>query len=159
MTTTHRFRRNLWLPAGWYSSFIGWSARRPVPRLLRGPLYGAFSRMVGADLEEVEHALDRYPTFGEFFARGLRAGARAFTLAPDEIASPCDGMLAISGPVERGTLIQAKGHEYQLGELLADDALAARLATLKREMAAGVAEKDRRLQTARTRGAGPAAKG
>jgi len=42
---------------------------------------------------------------------------------------------------------------------LADDALAARLATLKREMAAGVADKDRRLQAARTRGAVTAAKG
>ncbi len=41
---------------------------------------------------------------------------------------------------------------------LDDKALAARLATLKREMAAGVTEKDRRLQAARTRGAGAVAK-
>lgn len=127
MTTTHRFRRNLWLPAGWYSSFIGWGARRSIPRPLRRPVYGAFSRMVGADLGEAERDLAEYPTFGEFFARRLRDGARTFTHGEAVITSPCDGTLAASGLVEDGTLIQAKGHRYRLDELLADGAAAARL--------------------------------
>jgi phosphatidylserine decarboxylase len=127
VTTTHRFRRNLWLPAGWYSSFVGWGSRRAIPRALRKPVYGVFSRMVGADLGEVEQDLSEYPTFGEFFARRLREGARCFPTGADEVGSPCDGALAMSGHVEDGTLIQAKGHRYRLEELLADGALAERL--------------------------------
>lgn len=83
--------------------------------------------MVGADLDEVERDLAEYSTFGEFFARRLRHGARSFALGADEVASPCDGTLAMSGVVEDGMLIQAKGHGYQLAELLADEALAHRL--------------------------------
>jgi len=128
VTSIHRFRRNLWLPAGWYSSFVGWGSRRAIPRPLRRPVYGAFSRMVGADLGEVEHDLTEYPTFGEFFARGLRDGARAFALGAHEVASPCDGTLAMAGVVDDGARILAKGHRYRLEELLADGALAEQLA-------------------------------
>lgn len=120
-------RRNLWRPAGWYSSLVGWSAQRTIPRPLRSPVYGAFSRAVGARLDEAERALADYPTFGDFFARRLRADARRFDLAPDQVASPCDGVLATSGIADAGTLIQAKGHTYRLDELVADGALARRL--------------------------------
>ena len=120
-------RRNLWRPAGWYASLVGWSARRRIPRPLRRPVFGTFSRAVGARLDEVEHDLADYPTFGEFFARRLREGARCFDLPPDAVASPCDGALAATGTADAGALIQAKGHTYRLDELVADGALAARL--------------------------------
>jgi phosphatidylserine decarboxylase len=120
-------RRNVWRPAGWYASLIGWSSRRTIPRPLRRSVFGTFSRAVGASLDEVEHDLADYPTFGEFFARRLRDGARDFTLAADEIACPCDGTLATVGVADAGTLIQAKGHTYHLDELLADGGLATRL--------------------------------
>jgi phosphatidylserine decarboxylase len=128
VTTTHRFRRNLWLPAGWYSSLVGWGARRPLPRALRRPVYATFSRLVGADLGEVEHDLADYPSFGDFFARKLRAGARSFALPDEVLAAPCDGTLAIAGGIPApGTLIQAKGRDYRLAELVADEELARRL--------------------------------
>jgi phosphatidylserine decarboxylase len=90
-------------------------------------VFGTFSRAVGARLDEVEHDLADYSTFGEFFARRLRPGVRRFDLAADEIACPCDGTLATAGIADAGSLIQAKGHTYALEELLADGALAARL--------------------------------
>lgn len=120
-------RRNVWRPAGWYASLIGWSSRRTIPRPLRRPVFGTFSRAVGASLDEVEHDLADYPTFGEFFARRLRDGARSFDLDADEVACPCDGTMAAAGVADAGTLIQAKGHTYRLDELLADGALARRL--------------------------------
>jgi phosphatidylserine decarboxylase len=89
-------------------------------------VYGAFSRVVGADPQEAEHGLDEYPTFGEFFARRLRDGARRFDLDDEALVAPSDGTLAISGDIEDGTLIQAKGHTYRLAELLVDEQAAAR---------------------------------
>lgn len=113
---------------GWYASLVGWSARRRIPRPLRAPMYGAFSRAVGADVGEAERRLDEYATFGDFFARRLRDGARAFDAPADAVVSPCDGRVAVTGTVDDGTLVQAKGHTYRLGELLADDAAAERFA-------------------------------
>src|SRR5262245_48847989 len=63
-------------PAGWYSSIIGWSARRSIPKPLRRPLYRAFSRAVGASVEEADRDLSDYASFGDFFARRLRPGLR-----------------------------------------------------------------------------------
>lgn len=133
-------QRRRWAPVRTYASLIGWGARQAIPRPLRRPAYGAFSRLVGADLTEVEGDLADYPTFGEFFARRLRAGARSFPLPPDAIASPADGMIArstdvtiaASGSVVGGAddldAVVAKGHRYRLDELLVDPVLADRLA-------------------------------
>lgn len=107
---------------------MGWSAKRAVPPALRRTAYRAFARAVGADLDEVELELHDYPTFSEFFVRRLRPGARPIDPAPDAVVSPCDGLVAVSGRSEGGTLIQAKGRTYTLAELVADEALAAQLA-------------------------------
>ena len=112
---------------GLYGALVGWSASRPVPTALRPSAYRAFARAVGADLSEAELDLRAYPTLGDFFVRRLRAGARTVDRAPDAVISPCDGAIAALGVATDGTLIQAKGRNYLLAELLADDAFAAKL--------------------------------
>jgi phosphatidylserine decarboxylase len=110
-----------------YSALVGWGANRAVPARLRSLAYRAFARAVGANLDEVELELAGYPSFGDFFARRLRPGARTVDPAASSIISPCDGVIAALGVATAGTLVQAKGHDYQLAELVADSALAARL--------------------------------
>lgn len=108
---------------GLYSTLVGWGARASVPRPLRRPLYAAFARAVGADAGEAELALGEYASFGDFFARRLKGGARAVDASPDVIVAPCDGAIAAAGPIEAGALIDrivAKGHAYAVGELVAD---------------------------------------
>jgi phosphatidylserine decarboxylase len=94
---------------------------------LRGLAYRAFARAVGANLDEVELELGGYPSFGDFFARRLRQGARHVDTAPSAIVSPCDGTLAARGVAAAGTLVQAKRRLYQLAELVADGDLAMQL--------------------------------
>jgi phosphatidylserine decarboxylase len=110
-----------------YSALVGWGAERAVPARLRGLAYRAFARAVGANLDEVELELGGYRSFGDFFARRLRHGARQVAAAPGAIISPCDGVVAARGVATAGALVQAKGHNYQLAELVADAELAARL--------------------------------
>jgi phosphatidylserine decarboxylase len=81
-------------------------------------VYGAYCRWTGADPGEAELALDGYPSLGAFFVRRLRPGARPLDPDPAALLSPCDGTLQALGSVERGTLLQAKGQDYSLGELL-----------------------------------------
>jgi phosphatidylserine decarboxylase len=107
---------------------VGWTAARALPARLRPLAYRAFARAVGANLEETELPLGEYESFGDFFARGLRRGARTVDPDASAVISPCDGVIAACGAATDGTLLQAKGQTYRLAELVADDALAARLA-------------------------------
>jgi phosphatidylserine decarboxylase len=120
-------RRGRTRPGAAYSALIGSVASRELPERLRGLAYRAFARAVGANVDEAELDLAAYPSLGDFFARKLREGARTIDSAPDAIITPCDGVIAARGTAIDGALVQAKGRNYRLGELLADDELAARL--------------------------------
>jgi phosphatidylserine decarboxylase len=106
---------------------VGWTATRSLPSPLRSLAYRAFARAVGANLDEAELPLGAYRSLGDFFCRRLRPGVRPIETDPRAIISPCDGVIAAIGVVIDGSLVQAKGRNYQLHELLADDELAARL--------------------------------
>jgi phosphatidylserine decarboxylase len=110
-----------------YSAFIGMSARAPVPAFLRRAAYHAFASVVGADLSEAEQDLAAYRTFGDMFARRLQPGLRPIDQGEHVVVSPCDGRIAELGDIDAGSLIQAKGRQYTVAELVADDALAAEL--------------------------------
>lgn len=94
---------------------------------MRAPIYAGFARVVGADLDEVEHPLREYSCFGEFFARGLRSGARRIEPDPQAVIAPCDGKVGEGGTIAGGRLYQAKGRHYSLAELVASGELAAEL--------------------------------
>jgi phosphatidylserine decarboxylase len=98
-----------------------------LPRPLRAVAYRAFARRVGASLDEVELPLAEYPSFSQFFARRLRSGARPLPADPNAIVAPCDGKVAAIGVADEGRMIQAKGRNYALAQLLADEAASARL--------------------------------
>lgn len=114
-------------PGPVYSALVGLTARARLPVPLRGPAYRAFARAVGADLAETELDLRAYTSLGDFFARRLRSGARPIDPDPSAVVCPCDGVLAVTGTADDGTLIQAKGKHYELDELLVDRELARQL--------------------------------
>ena len=112
-----------WAPKGLFSLGVGWAARRHLPRPLRAPLYRKFAARVGADLDELDRPLDEFPTFDAFFTRPLRPGARPIEGEgnDDVVVSPCDGVLSEMGLSEGGRMIQAKGRDYTVRALLADE--------------------------------------
>lgn len=57
-----------------------------------------------------------YPTFNDFFIRHLKPGSRP--LAKAEIISPVDGCISELGAIHEGSIVQAKGHDYSVQELL-----------------------------------------
>jgi phosphatidylserine decarboxylase len=94
---------------------------------MRRSLLGAFARAVGADPEEAERPLEEYATLDDFFVRRLRPGARPWRADPVGAGSPVDGVVGQVGRVSRGRVVQAKGLDYTVAELLADGDLAGRL--------------------------------
>src|SRR5690606_1484779 len=100
---------------------IVYRAARSEAEWLKRPLIRWFVKTYGVDLTEAaEPDLDRYPSFNAFFTRPLKAGARP--LAGDErtVVSPVDGRLTEFGYAREGQLLQAKGFEYALEELVGE---------------------------------------
>ncbi len=109
------------LPQHLLSRCGGWTARRRW-----GPLTTLFIRWFvgryGVDLSEALHPQPAdYPSFASFFARELRPEARRWPEAENAVASPVDGASIRAGRIEGGTLIQAKGIDYALADLLGSD--------------------------------------
>jgi len=100
------------------SRLVGWAADRRVPAPLRAPLYGAFSRLTGADLSEARPPLGAYPSLGAFFVRRLRDGARPVCADAGLLPSPVDGRLQGLETIGAGSLLEAKGRSYDVRELL-----------------------------------------
>ena len=107
-----------------YSALVGLTARRRLPVPFRVAAYRAFARATGADLGEAELDLRAYSSLGDLFARRLRPGVRPVCPDHDAIIAPCDGVLAARGSAIEGALVQAKGRNYLLDDLVLDPALA-----------------------------------
>ncbi len=78
-----------------------------------------FVKQFAVNLDEAaESSPAAYSTFNAFFTRALRPDARPITDDPQAIISPVDAMISQLGAIENGQLIQAKGRQFTLTELL-----------------------------------------
>lgn len=110
------------LPKVPLSRTCGWLASLPLPRSLRPRFYGWFARRYGASLAEVDGDLASFRSLQQFFRRPLRPGARP--VADRALVWPCDGRIVTCGPVQGGRILQVKGNDYALADLLGDTDLA-----------------------------------
>ena len=108
------------LPQGLLSRGTGWVADLRLPAFLRGPVIGGFARVAGIDTAEAEAPPEAYPSVGAFFARRLRPGVRAWPADEGAVVSPVDGVVGAMGSLHAGRLVQAKGMDYDAGQLLGD---------------------------------------
>ena len=92
-------------------------------------LINAFKSAYRIDMTEFEgdSAAD-FTSFNDFFTRGLLAGSRPMPDDPGLVVSPADGTVSQAGAIVAGHLMQAKGREYSVAELLGDTDLAAQFA-------------------------------
>jgi phosphatidylserine decarboxylase len=115
------------LPRSSLSRAVGAATRLALPATVRLAAMRAFAARYGIDLSECGE-LETFRTFGEFFARPLKhTGLRPVAPGDDVVVSPVDGEVSERGLSGAGRLLQAKGVDYTLAALLADEPLAARL--------------------------------
>jgi len=100
------------------SHCVGWAADRRIPSFLRPAIYRGYARATGADLDEVRLPLAAFPSLAQFFVRELKDGRRPIDRAREALVSPVDGTLQALDAIERGSILQAKGRDYSVGELL-----------------------------------------
>ena len=108
------------LPRNSFNRLCGLVADAKLPRFLMTLLIRLFSWKYGVNLEEASKQVSEYKNFNEFFTRKLLPDVR--TLDPDKeaVLSPVDGLMGESGVISNEILIQAKGLEYRLADLLKD---------------------------------------
>ncbi|MFZ2844135.1 archaetidylserine decarboxylase [Psychrobacter sp.] len=83
----------------------------------------SFAKAYDVSLDEYERqSLNAYESFNDFFTRELQDDARTIDTAVNGIVSPADGMISQLGQLNDHKLLQAKGRDYDIGQLLADNA-------------------------------------
>ncbi|AJY73613.1 archaetidylserine decarboxylase [Paenibacillus beijingensis] len=98
----------------WISRLTGRFAQSPASRRF----IPRFARMYGIRVEEAEKTMAEYATLNEFFTRRLRPGMRTIDSSPDALVSPVDALVTGAGPIEKGLLLNVKGQDYTIEELL-----------------------------------------
>jgi phosphatidylserine decarboxylase len=84
-----------------------------------------FAREMEIDLAEADQENpEDYKNFNEFFIRSLKEGARPVSKEPSHLVSPADGRMLAYENINIHQLLQVKGQEYSLEELLQSSKLA-----------------------------------
>lgn len=110
-----------WFPHNAFSRMMGALAGRRWPGWLLGPVIRLYIALFKIEMEQFEGSPGEFATFNEFFARPLKPGARPIADGAGQAVSPVDGRVVSSGKITQGRLIQAKGRDYSLSELLGGD--------------------------------------
>ena len=113
------------LPQRLLTSVAGALARGEVPA---GLLIRLFIRRYRVDMSEARDPDPAsYPNFNEFFSRELKPGARPLAGEADAVLCPADGAVSELGVINGERLLQAKGHRFELRNLLGGDGELARM--------------------------------
>jgi phosphatidylserine decarboxylase len=107
------------MPKGLITAIVYRLARIRV-RLIKDFLIRSFARFYEVNLDEVQKSVpDGFISFNDFFTRELADGSRPIDSSDSSIVSPADGIVSAAGSIKKNAVLQAKGHDYNLEELLA----------------------------------------
>lgn len=100
------------------SRVVGFAARTRI-RFIKNLGIRVFCSIYKVNVSEAESSrYEDYESFNHFFTRALRDGVRPVSGA---VSSPSDGAVLQCGKINDSRLIQAKGHNYSLTDLLGRD--------------------------------------
>ncbi|MFH5182074.1 archaetidylserine decarboxylase [Paenibacillus sp. TAB 01] len=77
-----------------------------------------FAKIYGIRMEDAEKSWTEYASLNDFFTRRLKKGLRPIDLAPKLIVSPVDAAITGMGPISEGLILNVKGQDYTVEELL-----------------------------------------
>ncbi|MBC8081535.1 MAG: phosphatidylserine decarboxylase [Gorillibacterium sp.] len=79
-----------------------------------------FARTYGIPLEDAEKLVHEYTTLNDFFTRRLKPGLRPLDQTEHALISPVDALITGIGPIQQGQILDVKGQDYTVKELLND---------------------------------------
>jgi len=109
------------LPQHWLTALV-WHIARIRHSGIKDYLITHFVRLYDVNVDEVLLSVpEDFVSFNDFFIRELKQDARRIDSALNSIVSPVDGTVSNAGSIHAGSIIQAKGMDYSLEDLLATD--------------------------------------
>ncbi len=98
-------------------------ATRSRSQAWKNLLIRMFIRHYRVDLSDAVHQQPQdFTDFNSFFTRALRPGARPLCAEPTAVACPVDGFVGQIGNLRKGRIVQAKGRDYSVQDLMGGDA-------------------------------------
>jgi phosphatidylserine decarboxylase len=108
------------LPKRALTSFAGFVASARAGAVTTS-LIRWFVKKYNVDMAEAANSdIESYATFNDFFSRALKPGARP--IADAAFVSPVDGAISQLGAIDDEKILQAKGHDFTVTELLGGNA-------------------------------------
>jgi len=87
-----------------------------------------FIKKYAVDLTQAQiQNINEYKNFNAFFTRRLLVNSRPIAQDKNTIISPVDGVISAFGNIQKNQILQAKGFEYTLENLLVNDAFVDKL--------------------------------
>lgn len=109
------------LPRHFLTAIVYRIARIRTPGI-KNFLITQFVKLFGVATDEIELDVpDGFRTFNDFFIRELKTSARPIDTEPGAVISPVDGTVSTAGELRVDSILQAKGLNYTLDDLLATD--------------------------------------
>ncbi|MDQ6422354.1 archaetidylserine decarboxylase [Paenibacillus sp. LHD-117] len=98
----------------WISRITGTFAQSAASRTF----IPRFAKLYGIAVHEAEKEPHEYRTLNEFFTRRLKQGARVVHNGERSLVSPVDALITGAGGIRAGTIVNVKGQDYTIEELL-----------------------------------------
>ena len=104
------------LPSALVSRTFGAVSAIEFPAKIQHFINHGFAGIAGLNLDEALNPIDDYKSLNDLFTRELKPEARPIESA--NVVSPVDGKLSFMGKIQDGTIIEAKGHDYSVSQLI-----------------------------------------
>lgn len=98
----------------WISNITGKMAKSKYSRRW----ISRFAKAYNIELGEAEKPVEDYASLNEFFTRRLKPHFRPISTLENAVVSPVDALITSIGIVEEGKLLNVKGQDYTIDELL-----------------------------------------
>ncbi|MDY6935981.1 MAG: archaetidylserine decarboxylase [Spirochaetota bacterium] len=106
------------IPKALVSRIVGGLAEISLPKFILHPLIEFFCSKYGVNKDEIFVPEGGFRSFDQFFTRNLREGVHIFDSSEASVISPVDAVVDQFGQINHTNLIQAKGIEYSLRDLI-----------------------------------------
>ena len=107
------------LPKGEMSHWTGRIVHKKFPGPLGRKAVEWFAKYYNINLDEAEFPIEKYESIGALFTRKLKPGIRPIGNAP--VVHPADSFISQAGVIDQMKMIQAKGKDYEVGELIGNE--------------------------------------
>jgi len=90
-----------------------------IPKWILKKIIRAFIKNYQINMEEYDYDIDSAHCFNEFFSRPLKANQRPLSQG---VVSPVDGQVTQQGDLQSGNMLQVKGKQFSLNDLIGENA-------------------------------------